>query len=198
MNYTGETVFVVATGPSLSDAPLEKLREKRVIAVNDAYKLLPFADVLYACDTKWWTTHHGAPSFPGAKWSTHERGCNDKTEIAKRYNLQLLPGHSGDVIRKDGTISYGGNSGFQAVGLAVHFNATRIILVGFDMRTASDGRRHYFGAHPKPLRNSGSFPSWIRAFETAAKSLPAGVEILNATPNSALKCFKKCDIDILK
>jgi uncharacterized phiE125 gp8 family phage protein len=49
--------------------------------------------------------------------------------------------------------------------------------------------RHFFGDHPAGLRNSGTYANFIRAFARAAKKLPPHIEILNATPGSALTCF---------
>ena len=38
----------------------------RVIAVNDAWRLAPWADILYACDGRWWRHHKGVPEFTGS------------------------------------------------------------------------------------------------------------------------------------
>jgi hypothetical protein len=189
--WTGETCIVAATGPSLSVEVAEHVEDsgKRVIAVNDAYRLLPHADVLYACDAKWWEVHKGCPDFAGERWSSHEAGgSNDKTIAARDYGLHLVPGRSGDAFRTDGMVAYGGNSGFQAVNLAILFGAVRIVLVGFDMRETG-GKRHFFGDHPRPLRNGGCFRRWAERFATAARQLPSGVEIVNATLNSGITCF---------
>jgi hypothetical protein len=65
----------------------------------------------------------------------------------------------------------------------------RVVLVGFDMHGT-----HFFGTHPSPLRNTGNFSGFIQRFERAAKSLPYGVEIINATPGSALTCFERLSL----
>ena len=68
--WSGETVVVIATGPSLTAEDVDYCRGKaRVIAINDAYTLAPWADALYATDAKWWHWHRGVASFTGAKWS---------------------------------------------------------------------------------------------------------------------------------
>jgi hypothetical protein len=174
-----------------------------LIAVNDAWRLLPFADVLYACDGAWWDMHKGCPGFQGEKWSSHgipgRVRHNDKTVQAKRYALNLIEGADGKGFSFDpGRIHYGSNSGFQAVNLALLWGALRVILIGFDMQPR-DGKRHFFGDHPGGLRNTSNYSGFIRAFETAAKKLPPHIEILNATPGSALRCFPMVDLaDALK
>ncbi len=170
-------------------------RDVGVVAVNDAYMLLPFADVLYACDAKWWDVHRGAAGFAGEKWSSHGIGSNDKLKAAERWGLKVMLGAARPGFSfGPGIIHYGSNSGFQAVNLALQLGATRIVLVGFDMRPAGDGRRHFFGDHPPPLRNPSSFDGFIRAFEEAAKLLPPYIEIRNATPGSALECFASVNL----
>jgi hypothetical protein len=193
--WGGATVFVAATGPSLTPEVASLVRGNRVVAVNDAYKLFPFADVLYACDAKWWDVHKGCPGFLGERWSSHEKGgSNDKREAGAKYGLKLVAGRSGETFRTDGAIAYGSNSGFQAVNLAILFGASRIVLVGFDMREVG-GRRHFFGEHPRPLRSGGCFQSWAAKFASAAKCLPAGVQVVNATPGSAVKAFPFVKLD---
>lgn len=185
---------MAATGPSLTQEVASAVRGQRLIAVNDAWRLLPFADALYACDATWWDVHNGCPDFKGEKWSSHgvpgRIRHNDKTAQTKRYGLNLVEGADGKTFCFDppGRIHYGSNSGFQAVNLALLWGAVRVILVGFDMQS-SGGKNHFFGAHPRGLRNTSNYSSFIRAFETAAKKLPPHIEILNATPGSALRCF---------
>ena len=78
-------------------------------------------------------------------------------------------------------------SGFAAISFALHLGFKRLVLVGFDMRIV-DGQRHFFGDHPLPLRNTDA-SQFVTDFERAAKALPADIQITNATPHSALRCF---------
>lgn len=170
-----------------------------MIAVNDAWRLLPGAEILYACDTAWWNAHRGAPGFKGERWSSHGAAArvrhNDKTLPAERYGLKLIEGRDGEGFNLDGDcIHYGGNSGFQAVNLALLFGARIVILVGFDMGS-TDGKRHFFGDHPGGLRNTASFAGFIRHFDKAAKLLPSGLQIINATTHTALTCFPRMKLD---
>jgi hypothetical protein len=183
---------VAASGPSLTQQVAQACRWAPVVAVNDAYRLFPFARVLYACDARWWEVHQGCPAFSGEKWSSHGEAArirhNDKRAAAEKFGLSLVRGRDGDGFSfEPGVIHYGSNSGFQAINLALQMGARRIVLVGFDMH-ANNGR-HFFGDHPAPLRNNASYANFIKPFERAAKKLPAGIEIFNATPGSALRCF---------
>ncbi len=181
--------IVAATGPSLTPEVAEQCKGHHVIAVNDAYRLMPWAEVLYSCDRAWWRVHQGCPGFTGEKWSSHSTGNNDKLDVAKDYGLRLVRGNDAEGFSFDpSVIHYGSNSGFQAINLAIHFGAKVIKLVGFDMRHV-DGKRHFFGNHPAPLHNHMHYSQLIRHFKKAAKHLPADIKIINCTPGSALDCF---------
>lgn len=158
----------------------------RYIAVNDAWRLVPHADVLYACDLAWWNVHNGVPDFKGQKWTSHDNGTNDKRGC--RFPLNYVRGADRPGFSLDPElIHYGSNSGFQAVNLAILAGATEIHLYGFDMRKVGT-QRHFFGDHEGGLHNVNSFHGFIQAFRVAAKDCP--VPIYNATPGSALDCFR--------
>lgn len=91
----------------------------------------------------------------------------------------------------------GGNSGYQAINLAVLMGAERILLLGFDMKLGAAGRVHWHGDHPETMRQpSGStFRNWRQKFAAAAiDAEQAGIEVVNCTPGSALECFPMATI----
>ena len=189
--------IVAAPGPSLSPEAARAIHASGlpVLAVNDAYKRLPFADLLYACDAIWWHVRDGAREFTGEKWSSiglpGRFMTNDKRREQIDYGLRLVYGDDRPRFSTDpALIHYGSNSGFQAVNLALHLGARHIVLAGFDMSGT-----HFFGAHEQPLRVTGSYVSFIRAFNEAAKHLPDGVRIINGNLISALHCFPKLELE---
>jgi hypothetical protein len=96
-----------------------------------------------------------------------------------------------------GKTGSGGNSGFQALNLAVQWGARRILLIGFDMTDASGV--HWYGRNTWLMANNPdhhNFKRWIAAFEAAAPVLAKmGVEVINCSRYSALKCFPKLSIE---
>lgn len=194
----GSPVVVAATGMGLTDAVAHRLTSRAVncIAVNDAVFKLSRAQILYAADSAWWRHHRGAMKFEGERWSVldvEEPYRSNKLQVAREYDIILLDGKEQKGFSHDRRIlSLGRNSGFQAVNLAMHLGAKRIVLVGFNMSGP-----HYFGPHPLPLRNSLA-ESFISNFEAAVGSHP-GIEILNATPGSKLKCYPTVELeDVIK
>jgi len=109
--------------------------------------------------------------------------------------VELLHRHELQIYRV-GVIGSGGNSGFQALNLAVQFGAKRIVLVGYDMRV--DAGLHWHGAHPHGLNNpsAGSVMRWAATLDAQAPLLKRlGVEVLNASPVSALKAYPKVRLE---
>lgn len=205
-DWAAKPCIIAASGPSLTPAVAEQCRQAyqagthNVAVVNDAYRLVPFADLLYACDQSWWNVHKGCPNFAGEKWSSQhhrlERGqpVNEKKALAQKYGLKLIHGRHADGFSfEPGIIHYGSNSGFQLLNLILLFGATEIIMVGYDMRHVN-GKRHFFGNHPQPLNNSANYEQWAPIFAKAAKTLPPHIRIVNATPDSAIKCFPMMDL----
>lgn len=166
----------------------------RFIAVNESWKLCPWADVLYACDGFWWTRQRGVPEFQGLKL------CQDASAVAQYRDLHKIDipeGNSKKIfVEKPGVIGSGGNSGFQTLNIAVQFGAMRILLVGFDMHQANG--IHWHGPHAKGLNNpqDSNFIRWRENFLSVAKQIrDLGVEVINCNPDSALTAFPKMMVD---
>jgi len=182
--WAGQAAVVAASGPSLRREQLDRVRGRaRVLAVNDAWRLAPWADALYACDGAWWDHHGGVAGFAGAKWT-------QDAAAAARWGLRRVASVDASGLSFDPALIHQGmNSGYQALNLALHFGARAVVLLGFDLRLV-DGRRHFFGDHPGALNKRSEYRRWCAAFEEAAPFLVrAGVTVMNATPDSALTCF---------
>ena len=92
-------------------------------------------------------------------------------------------------------IHLGQNSGYQAIGLAYHLGASRILLLGYDMQF-TDGRSHWHGDHPRGMGNANSVDKWARHFPAMAADLSAeGIEVLNCSRQTALTCFQRATIE---
>lgn len=183
--------IVAGSGPSLTPEVAAKCRGYPAIAVNDAYRLLTFADVLYAGDGEWWKVHKGCPDFYGEKWTCLSYPRELKRALAYHYHLQLAPGHKGEGFSLEPShIHWGRSSGAQAINLAILWGARPIILVGFDMNGD-----HFFGKHPPPLKRTRDYQGFIEWLRQAARLLPPDIVILNATPGSSMGCFPKVNLE---
>jgi len=181
--WPGSTIVCLGTGPSLIRADVEACRDKaRVIAVNNAWELAPWADVLYAADAKWWRRFGGVPDFRGRKYSIMPNG--HKVPQQEYADIHILRNTGDQGLERDPSgLRTGKNSGYQSINLAVHLGASQILLLGYDMQGD-----HYFGSHPDKSRPP--FKHCLQAFATLVSPLAElGISIVNCTPGSALTCF---------
>jgi len=198
---TPEDWICIATGPSLTREDCEKASRAtaKVIVVNDAYRLCPDAEYLYACDDRWWR-HHLEDIRANFKGELYTQYHNDSVkQYADREGLKSFPGKGSPGLGLD-RIHHGGNSGYQSINLAYLLGnlgekpGSRIILLGFDMGN-THGKKHFFGDHPKGMQN-GNYSNYVPAFNQLAKDLESeGVEVVNCSRNSALTQFKRGVID---
>lgn len=174
------TVVCLGSGPSLTQADVDRVRGRaRVIAVNDAFRLAPWADVLYAADAKWWRRGAGVPTFRGLKYSILPNWTAQEFP-----DVRILRNTGVDGLELDPTgLRTGRNSGYQAINLAVHLGASQIVLLGYDMHGD-----HFFGSHPD--KSKPPFALCLPLFPTLVGPLKAaGVSVVNCTPRSAVTCF---------
>lgn len=177
--WPGRTVAVFACGQSLTQAVVDEVREAGLpaIGVNDAYRLAPWVDILYAADARWWAHHaEGVRALSAIKVCAQTEVRVEGVVSIKQTGIFGFDAHPARVRT-------GGNSGYQAVHVAIHTGAARILLFGFDMHGT-----HFFGRHPAPLRNpdADSLARWVERF---AALNGRGAEIINCTPGSALDAF---------
>jgi hypothetical protein len=120
--WPGQTVAVLASGPSLTPALAQRLRLRvhRTIAVNHAHRLAPWADMLLALDGGWPDEYR---HFAGLRVTGVADAELDALYIGPRWErVTLSPSHTVEIR----------NSGLTAVRVAALMGARRILLAGFD------------------------------------------------------------------
>jgi hypothetical protein len=194
-----DTTVCIASGPSLTQEDVNYVKGKAfVIVVNDNYLRAPWADVLWGCDLAWWNLQYEKrpdkiKAFAGRKFSL-------------RYNkdgvVKLADSKQTGLAKRWPNIATGKNGGHQAVNLAYHLGAKKIILLGYDMQYTND-KVHWFGKHPNPLKNPGRslMIQWKRNFEGLSRALDAeGVTVINCSRQTAISkkyCKRKKLEDVL-
>lgn len=181
--FPGGTILCVASGPSLKQADIDYSRGRidAAIAINTSYQRIPWAHALYAADAHWWGWHKGAKDFAGERYSVSPE--------AAKWGVSILrnAGSEGLELSPDG-LKTGRNSGYQAINLAVHLGATRIVLLGYDMQRGPGHESHWHGDHPQ--HQESPFGIFIEKFKTLVAPLAElGVEVINCSPRTALKVF---------
>lgn len=185
--WPGETCVCIASGPSLTREDVDYCRGKvRVIAVNRAIELAPWADVLHACDARFWRWHRDeAMAFQGLKFAMERELDNDCGQVL------LKNGGIWGLSTDPTTICNGRNSGYQAMNVAVLLGISRVILLGYDMQPGERGEMHWHSDHPNNFQPEDAvFRSWRAAFKSIVQPLAdLGVSVVNCSRRTALTTF---------
>lgn len=192
--FTGETIFCLASGPSLTAEICDRVRGRRSIAINSSAVLAPFASVLFFTDSGWYEPRRDlVANWAGLVVSmsrTAKRELPDKVKrVQGEGDPQALPGFS----RGPHVIQQGRSSGHTALSLAIALGAARVVLLGYDMRYVG-GLEHchdeYKGARDADIYQREFLPCFA-GWNEAAHAV--GVEVMNATKDSALREFRMVD-----
>lgn len=218
--FKGQTVFVVASGPSLTQEIAGRLKGRRVIVVNSSCTLMRWSDVhpldaplLYFTDSGWYADRRElVANWPGlvvsmARLAARELNAPGVPTYCGRPRILRVKGIGAPPFppRVGGRpgfpplgspgVQQGRNSGNTAVALAIAMGAARVGLVGFDCRVVA-GREHFHSEYTGPRDLSlydNEFKVAFDGWNEAA--INSGVEILNLTDGSAITEFPFADLD---
>jgi hypothetical protein len=185
--WKDRTALLCGNGPSLTRSDAMYFRGDFVCTVNNAVEIFPEADILWFTDAKWYREHMvKVQSFTGIRATLENYDL--QSEIDGLWCIHNMGVH-GYYPHNDGVMC-GGNGGYAALHTLINMGFARIVLLGFDCKPGLNGW-HWHGDHSPPLHNPSiqSAANWIKNFRELAIA-DHGVEILNATPDSALDCFK--------
>ena len=202
--WRGQRCFIIAGGPSLAGFDFERLRDEKVIAINRAFEYVPWADILFFMDNRFYKYVH-SEAF-GAKalktWNEFE-GFKVFLNLMGRkyddvYSVRSL-GRTGVSPSIAKGLFHGNNSGVGALNLAVTLKASPIYLLGYDMKYGTDAKgkkKTHFHSGYRQAHPEGIVRSFIRDIERMNRYLKRiNPKIINLNPDSALRCFPFGNID---
>ena len=192
-----KTVFIIGGGPSAKNVDFDLLQDEVVVCVNDAYRFFPNATVIYWVDESWVAENYDEvmshkcdmvfTSKP-AQHITYDK-INDPKTSANTYILKRT-GDAGYDPNYDCVM--GNNSGVQVLNLVANMKPSKVVLIGYDMRRANDGATHFHTQYRPPIGDyiyDDLFLPSITSFEKQRKNHGNTVPIINANPDSAVRCF---------
>jgi hypothetical protein len=180
--WPGETVFVVGGGPSVLGQDLEALRGRRVIAINSSVYALPWADILYFGDWRWWNepdNRAAIASFAGRVVTTSRMVSDRKVLVCRKTNPPGLAVEHNALMQKWTSLT-------AATNLAAHLVGPggTIVWLGADGRIA-DGRTHHHKPHRWPHK-PGCYDKQKADLATIVPSLQRlRIAAFNASPGTA-------------
>jgi hypothetical protein len=195
-----DTISIVAGGWSVGKIKTHRI-PGLIIGVNDATLFLnKSADIAITMDRLWaenrwyWLTFH---HFPRPFYVRRSARKNLPAELPNQVFV-FENDHTSTTFAEGGGVLNGTNSGFCALNLAYQLRPKRLLLFGFDMNRSPEGKPYWFPeykwAKPGGATTGGKYQAWAGQFEAAAEAFKqAGIEVLNASPTSAIGAFPKID-----
>ena len=200
-HYLGETIFVVASGPSLLKVNYELLRGRKIICVNSSVEHFPFASFLYFGDGRWWAENKKKfGNFAGHVLSCS--GLVTSKRVLKVSRLKPINPATGFSESRKGLASQ--RTSLQGgMNLAAHLcsdgkTAGKIVLVAADMgRDPETGISH--GHKPHKWTNRPGNVTWdeqMRHLKWIAAPLQRkGIPVINTSMVSRIPWWPKMTLE---
>jgi hypothetical protein len=186
--WMGERCFILCNGESIrAQRSLIPKLKGRIIAIKEAVRLRPDADVLFVAAEK---AVDIVPDlfkvFTGKYVIARNKVPASYPETVKRICRTKDHKHLSELL--DHVCGY--DCGTSAINIAYHFGATEIILLGMDMTGDRWCNGEFFHPMPHiPADHHARHKSVLPAIAKDAKR--KGIRIVNTSPISSVQCFEK-------
>lgn len=178
MDWSGQSVVIVASGPSLTHEDCRTVERSGLttVAVNTAWTYARFCHAIYAGDMTWWRNY----------------GANIDIDVP-RYTLSQGAAHDFGIKHHKSRISSGYNSGLMALEMAINFGAARVLLLGFDFSVKNG--THCHGDHKKtPNPTQAKCDMWKDYAQRLRDAYP-DAEIVNCSRETECNVFPRMSLD---
>lgn len=191
-------MFILGGGPSLIGVDLStRLHGRAVIGVNYSGILLPWVNVCWFGDCRWfdWNVNK-LQKYPGLKVT-----CCERLHVVPWLRVLRRSCRAGVGIETEpGKVAWNHGSGGSAINFAWHLGAHRIVLLGFDLKRDENNRSHwhdeYTRVNPSQEEINYTYKRFRQGFDQIAHEAKGlGLEIFNANPDSSLDSFPRVPLE---
>jgi hypothetical protein len=187
-----DVAYILGGGPSLLDNNFDLIKDEFVIGVNNSIFLGDWVDVCWFGDKKWWGWHKDRLIKEKRKVAT----CNMKIKGETNHWWKHYKRKGTGINTNSGEIAWNKSSGASAINFAYHMGYRKIVLLGFDMQRIN-GVKNWHTEHKE--KDHSPFKRHLICFPQIAKDAEKlGVQIINATPGSAIKNFPVMTLEEVK
>lgn len=174
----------------------ERLRGLNVLAINRSAEKIPFADVLWWTDARFWRRNEAMLMAHAAPWkATCDYDYRPEQPLPPAIHVYRFTGKSG-FDPDPGCLRTGNNSTFAAMHLAAHLGVSAIVLLGVDMKFGPNGESHFHDGHGLLALERTLTTLMLPMFKSLKAPLAdRGISVLNANPDSALTVWPCCSIE---
>lgn len=165
-------------GPSVRKVDLNRLRGRRVIVINSSIHAVPWADVAFFADARWYRVPENRSAverFSGEVVTLLPTRGPRLISLRRKYPPGLASNRSSITTLKTSLTG--------AINVAKHKGVSTIVLLGADGRRADDGATHHHAPHKWSVA-PGCWDEHATELSTIVSDLN-GTVVLNASPNSA-------------
>lgn len=191
--WVGDTVFVIAGGPSVTQKDVDLLRGRKVVVINSSYVRATWADFLFFADSRWFGDHKRSLLGPGGFNGRIVGATQSVRNPAVLMLNKVTPPPS--LTMKPTDVAMNRTSVSGAINMCVLLGATVIALLGVDLREAGDGRTHHHDPHRWPIKK-GCWDDHAKELRNMVEPLRrVGVRVINCSPVSLANWWPKKTIE---
>lgn len=196
--WRGETAVILGAGPSLTREQCEYVRgPARVVAINNTYRLAPWADALYFGDERWLRDFKAGEredfnAFRGERVTIEEGGKlgDPRFHVLRNLGVEGLSDDARGIFN-------GRTSVYAVINWLSLAGVSRIVLLGCDYRHVN-GKDHCEGCGHPLVTGDLELAAFAKTFGSLEKPLAArGIEVVNATPGSRIEAFPRVPLDLV-
>lgn len=184
--WEGKNVFIIGGGRSINSQRelIKSLFIKGpILAINNAWELEQYADMLYFADRQWYQWNKEELGWFKGKYIVTRSYIPDRDGGPRVKDVKVLGKDWGSHLSENPSKVAGWCSGSNAINIAYLAGAKAAYLFGFDMQLGRWHEKHQAKDDDYYERR------FIPSINCMAKQLVGKMEVYNATPNSRLECF---------
>lgn len=185
--HEGKNVFILASGPSLSEVDFTRLRHRIVIGLNRSSLVYPGAQYHCTMDERLFDEYESVLRQSRYLFTLENRpfGIPMKLLGSEGFSFDLSEG-----VYSGYTVSY------LALQVAVYLGFKNVFFVGLDLKHRV-GMTHFFGNDPVSSNHERTeFPKMMRMLQHGADVLSGrGITVYNTSPDTSLTCFERVSLD---
>ena len=193
--WAGQDVFIIGGGNSLRERHFDwnLLKPELTIGCNTAFLLGPEVCKICVGGDRRWFEHFedDLEKFKGVVFTNHSSLRNSKKPWLWWIGRESVGLHTT-------SLGWNGNTGAVAINLALVLGASRIFLLGFDMKIVAGKSNWHDHILDKTAVRPEVYPKFCEEFRHVYKDWKAKFadrEIINVTDDSNLEWFPKVPFD---
>lgn len=219
--WKNETCFIIGGGASLNKTGLPPsienqevintsinelllpIQNKNTIGINNAFELGSWIDVCYFGDSRWFEWNRKKLRTFGGLKITSVSGLSERGDIktvfwSRDKDKEGCPKMLG-IDKNPKYVRWNWSSGGAAINIAYHLGIKRIVLIGYDMCSNSNGENNWHDNHliKNDKKNEEiTFKRFMQGFSVIAEDLKnEEIEVINTNLSSKIEAFPKIKLE---